>query len=72
MKEFIRRFFDNMSSPPAPGPELIPTRWRIPFFIGLVAISLVGLAIVVRFVVVPGIEAQQPGVPDVHQSGSPE
>ena len=69
MKEFIRRFFDNMSKPPEPGPELIPKRWRVPFFLGLIAVSLIALAIIVRFVVVPGIGAQNSAEPDVRKSG---
>ena len=59
MKEFVRRFFDNIAEPPQPGPELIPKRWRIPFFLALIALSLLALALVVRFVVIPGIGAQQ-------------
>jgi hypothetical protein len=72
VKEFIRRFFDNMSNPPEPGPELIPTRLRIPFFVGLIVVSLLALAMIVRFVVVPGIGAQQSGALDHPQSGSPQ
>ena len=72
MKEFIRRFFDNMSSPPEPGPELIPTRLRVPFFAGLVVVSLLALAVIVRFVVVPGIEAQQSDAAVEQRSGSRE
>jgi len=56
-----------MSKPPEPGPELIPTPYRIPFFIGLVVVSLVALAIVVRFVVIPGIRAQQSGAANTRQ-----
>jgi hypothetical protein len=59
VKEFVERFFANMSRPPEPGPELIPTRWRTPFFIALALVSLVVLLLLVRFVVVPGIAAQQ-------------
>ena len=72
MKEFIRRFFDNMAKPPEPGPELIPKPVRIPFFIGLAAISFVVLAIFVRFVVVPSINAQQSGTGAIQQSVSPQ
>jgi len=69
MRAFIERFMANLSDPPEPGPELIPTRWRIPFFVTLVVVSLVLLALVVRFVVVPGISSQQAGSGAV-QSGS--
>jgi len=72
VREFIRRFFDNMAKPPEPGPELIPKPVRIPFFIALVAVSLVMLAIFVRFVVVPGISAQQSSAGATQQSGSPQ
>jgi membrane protein insertase Oxa1/YidC/SpoIIIJ len=70
VKEFVRRFFDNMSQPPEPGPELIPTRWRIPFFIGLAIVSLILLVAMVRFVVIPGIAAQQPATRSASPSGS--
>jgi membrane protein insertase Oxa1/YidC/SpoIIIJ len=70
VKEFVRRFFDNMSKPPEPGPELIPTRWRIPFFIGLAVVSLILLAAMIRFVVVPGIAAQQAATRGASPSGS--
>jgi hypothetical protein len=69
VKEFFRRFFDNMSNPPEPGPERIPQRWRIPFFAGLALVSIIALVVLMRFVVVPGIAAQQPVVPAPSQSG---
>jgi hypothetical protein len=72
VKDFIQRFLANMSTPPEPGPELIPTPWRIPFFIGLLVISLIALALVVRFVVIPGIDAQQAGAAGARQSASPQ
>jgi membrane protein insertase Oxa1/YidC/SpoIIIJ len=58
-----------MSKPPEPGPELIPSPYRIPFFIGLVVVSLIALAMVVRFVVIPGIKAQQSSSTDTMQLG---
>ena len=58
MKAFFKRFFDNFANPPEPGPPLIPERWRIPFFVTLVIVSIVALGIVIRFVVVPGISEQ--------------
>jgi membrane protein insertase Oxa1/YidC/SpoIIIJ len=68
VKEFVQRFFANMSKPPEPGPELIPTRWRIPFFIGLAVVSLAALVLLVRLVVVPGIAAQQSATQSAPQS----
>jgi hypothetical protein len=70
VKEFFRRFFDNMANPPEPGPERIPERWRIPFFAGLALVSLIAIVLLMRFVVIPGIEAQQAAVPAPIQSGS--
>ena len=52
-----------------PGRELIPTRWRIPFFIALAVVSLIALGLLVTFVVVPGINAQQSGAAGVRESG---
>jgi len=72
VKEFVRRFFDNMTNPPEPGPELIPKAWRVPFFVGLVAVSLIALALVVRYVVVPGIGEQQSGSASVPSSARPQ
>jgi hypothetical protein len=68
VKEFVQRFFANMSKPPEPGPELIPTRWRIPFFIGLAIVSLGTLLLLVWFVVVPGIAAQRSDTHSTPQS----
>jgi hypothetical protein len=59
VKEFVRRFFDNIAQPPQPGPDLIPKRWRVPFFLAVIVVSLLALGLVVRFVVIPGIDAQQ-------------
>ncbi len=70
MKEFVQRFFANMSKPPEPGPELIPTRWRIPFFVGIAIVSLVVLLLLVRFVVAPGIAAQQSNTDSAPQSAT--
>jgi hypothetical protein len=61
-----------MSTPPEPGPELVPARWRIPFFICLLVISLIALAALLRFVVIPGIDAQQSGAVGARQSASPQ
>jgi membrane protein insertase Oxa1/YidC/SpoIIIJ len=70
VKEFVNRFFENMSNPPEPGPELIPKRWRVPFFAGLALVSIIVLALLLRFVVLPGIDAQQGASPTGTQSGS--
>lgn len=59
MKEFFERFAANLAEPPAPGPELIPAHRRVPFFVGVVVVSAALLALVVWYVVVPGVRAQQ-------------
>ena len=72
MKEFVRRFFDNIAQPPKPGPDLIPQRWRVPFFLALIVVSLLALGLVVRFVVIPGIHAQQFRAPRALPSATPK
>lgn len=61
---FIKRFFDNFGKMPPEKPPIIPKPYRIPFFLGLSLLALIGLVLVVWLVVIPGIQAQQ------HSSGS--
>jgi membrane protein insertase Oxa1/YidC/SpoIIIJ len=70
VREFVEQFMSNFSRPLEPGRELIPTRYRVPFFIALAALSLIVLVLLVRFVVVPGIAAQQSGAASARESGS--
>lgn len=70
MREFVEQFMSNFSRPMEPGRELIPPRYRIPFFIALAVVSLIVLVLLVRFVVVPGINAQQRGAAGARESGS--
>jgi len=53
-------FIENFGKAPEPKPPIIPGPWRIPFFIALSLISLAALVLLVIYVVIPGIEAQQP------------
>ena len=70
MREFVEQFMSNFSRPMEPGRELIPAAVRIPFFIALAVVSLIVLVLLVRFVVVPGINAQQSGAAGARESGS--
>ncbi|MGV8082529.1 MAG: hypothetical protein AB2L09_02675 [Coriobacteriia bacterium] len=56
---FLRRFMDRLSSDPEPSPEIIPKRWRMPFFTGLIVVSLILLLLIIWLVVVPGIRSMQ-------------
>lgn len=49
----------HLSSEPQPSPEIIPKKWRIPFFVALTVISLLLLLAVIVFVVVPGVRSMQ-------------
>jgi len=49
---------DRIQEPKPEKPPIIPARWRIPFFAGLVVASLAALAAFVWFVVLPGVQAQ--------------
>jgi hypothetical protein len=51
-------FMDKVQQPKPEKPPIIPAKWRIPFFIGLVAASLALLALFVNFVVVPAVHMQ--------------
>jgi hypothetical protein len=70
VREFVEQFMSNFSRPMEPGRELIPTRYRVPFFIALMVLSLIVLVLLVRFVVVPGITAQQSGAAGARESRS--
>ena len=70
---FVRRFLTNLQKPPEPRdtPPLIPQRLRIPFFLGLSAVSLIILLLLVWFVVIPAIGAQQQVMPSAPASTRP-
>ena len=59
MREFIERFLSNYKTPPEPRADRIPEKWRVAVYLGVAALSLVALVLVVRYVVVPGVNAQQ-------------
>ena len=56
---FLKRFIDNFGKMPEARPPLIPTRWRIPFFIGLSIGALTLLVLLLWLVVLPAIRAQE-------------
>lgn len=58
-RSFVQRFFDNLGTVPEPRPPIIPKPYRIPFFVALSVLALIALVLVVRLVVVPGIQSQQ-------------
>jgi hypothetical protein len=61
---FLKRFFDNFGKVPEEEPkELIPHDIRIPFFLGLAVVSLILLGLLLWFVVIPAISAQQTAAP---------
>jgi hypothetical protein len=72
VREFVEQFMSNFSRPLEPGRELIPKPWRIPFFVGMAVLSLVALALLLNFVVIPAIHAQQPGTSAVPEQVSPQ
>ena len=53
---------ENFGKAPEPRPPIIPAPWRIPFFAAVSLLSLVALLLLVFYVVIPGIEAQQSAV----------
>ena len=61
-RSWFRRFIEDFGKPPEGEPtQLIPDRLRMPVFITMVLVSIVLLVLVLWFVVIPGIRAQQPG-----------
>jgi hypothetical protein len=59
----FKYFIENFGKEPEPGPPLIPEPWRIPFFVAVCITSLLALALVVYFVVIPGMQAEQAAPP---------
>lgn len=57
--ERLKHFLDTFGEPRPPKPPLIPERYRVPVLVGMAVVSLVALLLLVRFVVIPGIEAQR-------------
>ena len=56
----IRWFFENFGKPPETvGSPLIPPKWRMPVFFGMIVVGIVLLLLLVRFVVIPGMAAQR-------------
>jgi hypothetical protein len=51
-------FMDKVQKPKPEKPPIIPAKWRMPFFIGLVLASIAVLALFVNFVVVPAVRMQ--------------
>jgi hypothetical protein len=60
MAGLISRFVENFGKVPEPRESRIPPAWRIPVFAGIAALSLVLLALLLHFVVMPGIRAESP------------
>jgi hypothetical protein len=59
-RNLLKRFFDNFGKVPEEEPkELIPHDIRIPFFLGMAIVSLILLGLLLWFVVIPAISAQQ-------------
>ena len=54
---------ENWGKEPEPRPPIIPGPWRIPFYIGLSVVSLAVLALLVYYVIMPGMRAEQPSRP---------
>ena len=58
---WFKNFLDNFGKLPEGEPrEFIPPRLRMPVFLGMVAVSLVLLALLLWLVVIPAINAQSP------------
>ena len=55
----FRYIRDNWGKEPEPRPPIVPGPWRIPFFIGVSVLSVIALALLVTYVIIPGIRAQQ-------------
>ena len=58
----FQAFLDVLGEPKPEKPPIIPTRWRMPFFVGLALASLALLALFAWFVVLPAIHSQQPTI----------
>ena len=56
----VQAAFDRATAPKPERPPVIPSRWRVPFFIALVLVSLAVLAAFVWFVVMPAVRSQHP------------
>lgn len=61
MLKGLQHWLDTFGVPRPPRPQIIPARWRIPFYIGLSVLSLLMLLLLVYYVVIPGIKVQQSG-----------
>lgn len=59
----VKYFIENFGKEPEPSPPLIPERWRVPFFVAVSIASLLALALLVSYVVIPGIQAAQTASP---------
>jgi len=59
----LQHWLDTFGVPRPLRPQIIPTRWRIPFYIGLSLLSFVVLLLLVIYVLIPGIKANQAGAP---------
>lgn|GEM_PF-3055415 len=57
----LQHWLDTFGAPRPPRAQIIPQRWRIPFYIGLSLLSLLVLLLLVIYVVIPGIKANQAG-----------
>ncbi|NTW27776.1 MAG: hypothetical protein HGA39_00190 [Coriobacteriia bacterium] len=55
----FKRFIAVLGTVPEPRAPIIPKGLRIPFFLGLIALSLLLLALIVLLVVVPEISAMK-------------
>jgi len=57
----LQHWLDTFGVPRPPRAQIIPQRWRIPFYIGLSVLSFVVLLLLVIYVVIPGINANRAG-----------
>ena len=55
----LKHFLDTFGEPRPKRAQIIPDRYRIPFYLALSVLSLLVLILLVQFVVRPGIEAQK-------------
>jgi hypothetical protein len=52
----LSRFVKNFGKPPEGEPrEIIPKRWRMPVFVGMIIVGILGLALVWYLLVSPAI-----------------
>jgi len=56
--ERTKHFLDTFGQPRPPRPQLIPERYRIPFYLTLSLVSFIALIALVWFILIPGIRAQ--------------